>query len=206
MAGHVRAYIDGFNLYHAIADLNRPVLKWLNQAKLCQSLLETGETLDQANFFTAVWFFDRDKQQRHVNYLAALRATGVEVHEGNFKRSSKFCHDYQRYCRFREEKQTDVSIAIRLVRDALEKKIDTAMLITADTDQIPTVELVQGLGVPVRIILPPGRASEAKDLAKRAAECRELSWEHLSAYPLPRSVKSGGRTVATMPASYLAGD
>ena len=32
-------YIDGFNLYHAIADLKEPFLKWLNLWELAATLI-----------------------------------------------------------------------------------------------------------------------------------------------------------------------
>src|SRR5687767_8500813 len=110
----VRAYIDGFNLYHAIDKIGIPRLKWLNHFQLAKSFLKAGETLESVHFFTAVWRYDQEKQQRHVNFLKACRAVGVDVHEGNFKKGDKYCHDYNRYCRFREEKQTDVAISVKI--------------------------------------------------------------------------------------------
>lgn len=32
------AYVDGFNLYHAIDDLRRPELKWLDLQGLCRGI------------------------------------------------------------------------------------------------------------------------------------------------------------------------
>jgi uncharacterized LabA/DUF88 family protein len=201
----VRAYIDGFNLYHAIDRIGNPLLKWVDHYRLVRSLLKTGETLESVHFFTAVWRFDRAKQQRHVNFLKACRAVGIDVHEGNFKKGDKYCHDFGRYCRFREEKQTDVAIAVKVISDVLTKAVDRIILFTADTDQIPTVDYARQCGVAVSLVFPPGRGSEARDLAARANESRELSAEHISAYPLPRSVLDPvtGDTVATMPTVYL---
>lgn len=66
------------------------------------------------------WLYEQAKQQRHKGYLKALRFTGVEVHEGNFNRGDKYCYKKGRYCPFREEKQTDVSIALEIAKDAIE--------------------------------------------------------------------------------------
>lgn len=200
----VRAYIDGFNLYHAIDKIDDPLLKWTNLDAVCRSLLKAGETLDEVNFFTALWRFDQAKQARHVNFLAACRAYGVKIHEGSFKKGDKYCHDFQRYCRFREEKQTDVSIAVKIVSDVLTSDVDRVVLLTADTDQIPTVDFVKSCGVAVSLAFPPGRSGEARDLANRANESRELSRQHLSAFPLPRNVIDPvtGQVVARIPAGY----
>jgi hypothetical protein len=41
----VACYIDGFNLYHAIDDLDKPHLKWLDVCALAKSLCRVGEDL-----------------------------------------------------------------------------------------------------------------------------------------------------------------
>ena len=38
MAKRVACYVDGFNLYHAIDDLRKPHLKWVNLWALAESL------------------------------------------------------------------------------------------------------------------------------------------------------------------------
>jgi hypothetical protein len=48
----VAIYIDGFNLYHAIADLNDDRLKWLNLVALGRSFLRENETLVKCQYFT----------------------------------------------------------------------------------------------------------------------------------------------------------
>ena len=45
------AFIDGFNLYHAIASLRRPELKWVNLKTLAAIFINTSiEQLEQALF------------------------------------------------------------------------------------------------------------------------------------------------------------
>lgn len=201
----VRVYIDGFNLYHAIEKLGKPELKWLNIWKVCEQHIRDGEVLDAVNFFTAIWPYDQAKQRRHKNFLAALRATGVAVHEGNFKRSDRVCYKHNRSCPFREEKQTDVSIAIEMVRDALSGEISRLILVTADSDQVPTAKMLAGMGVSLTLIFPPGRGGEARDLGNHIPDRKELSVGQLLTCPLPRTVTDlEGRPVAFMPAGYLA--
>ena len=104
-ASRVRCYVDGFNLYHAIEALDKPQLKWLNLKTLATSFLETGEVLDKVMFFTSVLKWDEEKKRRHVNYIKAQRAYGIDVVESTFKKSRRFCHEQERFCRSREEKQ-----------------------------------------------------------------------------------------------------
>jgi hypothetical protein len=41
----VACYLDGFNLYHAIDDLQKPHLKWVDLEALAQSICRGDETL-----------------------------------------------------------------------------------------------------------------------------------------------------------------
>jgi uncharacterized LabA/DUF88 family protein len=201
----VTVHIDGFNLYHAIEALGKPTLKWLDMRRLCEQQLRDGESLVGVNFYTAIWPYDQMKQQRHKNYIRALQATGVLVHEGNFKRSMRLCHKHDRSCPFREEKQTDVSVALGLARDAFEQRAERIILVTADSDQIPTVKLLHEIGGPkLTLLYPPGRATVARELGKYVTDRKELSVGQLMTCPLPRTVMdSEGRAVAHMPAHYL---
>ena len=49
----VNAYIDGFNLYHAIHRLNDPRLKWYNIKILVQRYLQSKDSLRNIYFYTA---------------------------------------------------------------------------------------------------------------------------------------------------------
>ena len=197
-------YIDGFNLYHAIAALGKHKLKWINMKTLAGQFLRQDECLASVNFFTAILNWNADKQKRHINYITALRAVGVTVHEGHFKKSRKMCNEYGRNCPFYEEKQTDVSIAISIVADALNDRFDRALLITADSDQLPVAKFFAS--VPhkkLSLAFPPGRASQARELGAHIQDRREITEGRLANCLLPRTVLDhAGKPVAWMPALY----
>jgi uncharacterized LabA/DUF88 family protein len=203
----VCVYVDGFNLYHAVAVINDARLKWLNFRSLGESYIRPGEVLNKVYFFTAVLSWNRDKQQRHRNFIAAQRAVGVEIVEANFKKVRKFCNAMNQYCSNHEEKQTDVAIASTLLADAFEDQVDRAILITADSDQIPLVRTFRRL-FPQRIVTlsaPPGRANMARELGDVVHERTPLTVGRLHAHRLPRDVlDADGNKVATMPALYLS--
>ena len=198
----VRVYIDGFNVYHAIEALGQPRLKWLNYRVLCQGMLRAGEVLDEVNFFTAVLNWDVHKHRRHRNYLNALSATGVIVHEANFKRARRFCREQDRHCHFYEEKQTDVAIAVKLVTDALRGEFARAILVTAYSDQLPAVRFVASLpDRGITLVFPPGRSS--RDLGNTVADRLTLTAGRLTTSLLAKTVHdAAGRAVAFMPAIY----
>jgi hypothetical protein len=47
----VACYIDGFNFYHALDDLAKPHLKWVDLWALSASLCRPGETLEKSRIF-----------------------------------------------------------------------------------------------------------------------------------------------------------
>jgi len=60
-----------------------------------------------------------------------------------------------------EEKMTDVNIATEMLTDAFEDKFDTALLVTADSDLVPTIRALKRLFPTKQIVVffPPGRYS-----------------------------------------------
>ncbi len=71
----VVAYVDGFNMYHAIENHLPEHFKWLDYRKLVQSLLGPDEALKQVILFTAYPEWDSTKLARHKNYLKVLAKT-----------------------------------------------------------------------------------------------------------------------------------
>lgn len=160
MSTRVIVYIDGFNLYHAIDDLQKPHLKWLDLWKLSTKLIRPTETLCAVKYFTAYATWRPESYRRHERYVAALEAVGVTPIIGHFKAKSVRC---QAICKqnytTHEEKETDVNIGIHLVADALNDRFDRALVISADTDLNSAVLLTraEALGKYVDIVAPPGR-------------------------------------------------
>lgn len=205
----VNVYIDGFNLYHAIVALNDPRLKWINFQLLGRSFLRPGEELNNVIFFTAVLTWEKAKQQRHKNYIVAQKACGVEVVESNFRKVTRHCRVMDRNCSRHEEKQTDVAFAIRVFQDATRNEFDRAILITADSDQVPLVKAMK-VSFPektVTLAAPPERGGEARELGNAVHDRTPITAGRLQGCKLPRDIKDErGRTIATMPAIYQAQD
>ena len=69
--------------------------------------------------------------------------TGIIPILGNFKEKDRFCNNCRTYFKSHEEKQTDVNIAIYLIKEAYEDSYDTAVLVTNDTDLIPAIRMLK---------------------------------------------------------------
>src|SRR5271154_442856 len=74
----VACYVDGFNLYHAVSDLRRQHLKWLDIQGLAQSICRPGEILVKTAYFSAYATWLPAPYARHREYDAALKVTGVD--------------------------------------------------------------------------------------------------------------------------------
>lgn len=204
----VCVYVDGFNLYHAVAGLNDDRLKWLNFYNLAKSMLRPGEVLEEVYFFTAILRWEPQKQIRHRNFIAAQKAVGVTVVESNFKRVRKKCTVYDRICPRYEEKQTDVAISTTILADAMKNRVSRVILVTADSDQVPLARTMAEVFPEVTMTLaaPPGRADQARELGNVIRDRVPLTLGRLHAHRLPRDVHDkDGKKVATMPALYLNG-
>jgi uncharacterized LabA/DUF88 family protein len=201
----VNVYIDGFNLYHAIVAQDDHRLKWINLRELGKSFLKPGETLNRVVFFTAVLTWDREKQQRHKNFIRAQIAMDVEVVESNFRKVSRHCRIMDRNCARHEEKQTDVAIAVSVLADAVRDDYARAVLVTADSDQIPLVKEIRR-SFPTKIITlaaPPARGGEARELGDIVHDRTPITVGRLRSCALPRDVYDrAGKKAATMPALY----
>jgi hypothetical protein len=202
----VKCYVDGFNLYHALNELKKPALKWLNLRTVAEIMLKPGDALAGVHYFTAVVHWNKEKALRHRAYIAALKAVGVAVSESYFKNSDRACRKFTRSCPFYEEKQTDVALATQVLRDAVAGTSNRQLVITADADQVPLFRQVREAAPDVRIelIAPPGRLHLARQLGALANWRSELSEGQLVSCLLPRNVlDEQGKVVARAPADYV---
>ncbi len=139
------AYIDGFNLYHAIDALNRPHLKWVDLWALVSSFLRDDQVLTAVNYYSAYATWLPEAQGRHRQYTNALQAIGVTVHISEFRDRAQECFQCGNRWVSHEEKQTDVRMAVDVVSDCLDDKFDMAVVITADSDMSPAVSKVRSI-------------------------------------------------------------
>jgi len=190
--------IDGFNLYHAInenAVWRR--FKWLDLNQLARRFLLPRDISVGVHYFTSLVTWNQKKLSRHRTYIRALETRGVHVVYGEFKRRDRTCRlCHQRYQTF-EEKQTDVNIAIHLFRLSVEDAYDTAVLVSGDSDLIPSIRAVRQVfpSKQIRVVIPVGRAAEA--MKREADFCQRMKEKHLRTSLLPWEIRlDGGRTIS----------
>jgi len=134
----VIAYVDGFNLYFGLKDSGWKRYYWLNVQALALSLLTPNQQLVATKYFTArvsATKHDPDKPRRQNTYLEALETLAdLRILYGSYLPKYIDCNNCGRGWNTFSEKGTDVNIAVEILADGVENKMDVALLISADSD------------------------------------------------------------------------
>jgi len=201
----VACYIDGFNLYHAIDDLNKPHLKWIDLHALAESLCRNDETLVKVAYFSAYATWLPDRYARHRKYVTALESLGVECHMARFSERTVTCNSCAATWKRHEEKETDVHFSLTFLEDALDDTFERAILISADSDYVPAIRKVRGRlpGKQIFVATPPNRYGSARDLISACNSGIQITPGRLAKHLLPlRVLDKGGSLVAERPPQY----
>ena len=133
-------------------------MQWLDVAAYF-TRLRKDDHIVKIRYFTARW--TGSKAHAQEAYLQAIQISPiVEVIYGKHQTQFTDCRvgecDFAGERRFfyEKEKRTDVNIAIHMVSDALKNECDRLVLVSGDSDLVPAVEMVKGLGKRVFVYVP----------------------------------------------------
>ena len=185
-------FIDGFNLYHALDDNKKFYrYKWLDLSSLVQKFITKNDKIEEIYYFTALAIWSPDKMKRHKAFIKAQELSGTKIIYGEFKRRDKKCQICKRIYQTFEEKQTDVNIAIQLFKLSIQEKYDKAMIISGDSDLIPSIEAVKSIfpHKKIGVIIPIGRSAE--QLKQTCDFHMKMKEKHLKGSMLPDVIDLG---------------
>ncbi|HMK03680.1 MAG TPA: NYN domain-containing protein [Ferruginibacter sp.] len=167
----VIVYFDGFNFYNGLKEHAGKFPEWLNYYwidlyKLCQQFFTEGEgnTLVEVKYFTAppANLQKRSRQSAFFTANQIINGSKVSIHNGHYTKKEVECFAT---CKLKftvpEEKCTDVNLALSIVSDCLDGIVDTVVLVTADSDQVPTIKMVTSRfpNIKLKVFFPPSRSS-----------------------------------------------
>ncbi|MCL4243572.1 MAG: NYN domain-containing protein, partial [Candidatus Dadabacteria bacterium] len=120
---------------------------------------------------------------------------------GYFRRVTRRCPrcgDYETY----EEKKTDVNIAIHLFKLASKNKYDKLILVTGDSDIIPSILAVKDLypAKKIGVAIPIGRRAE--DLKSNCDFNFKIKEQHLASSMLPERITLQNGRIITRPVEW----
>lgn len=183
----VIGFIDGFNMYHSLVAARLNACKWLNYRSLAEAFISPKtQELVGVYYFSALVPWDNAKSERHKAYIRALRFVGIDVVLGKFKQVTRNCRGScgQRFQTF-EEKETDVNIAVTMLKLAMQDQFDSALLFSGDSDLVPAVKAVKEVAPHknIRVVIPYDRSSvDLKNICDSSAKIKR---HHLERHQFP---------------------
>ncbi len=181
-------YVDGFNLYYSLRELNAPHLKWLGLWQLGEIICQDRQhDLVSVTYCTAFQTDDPEKTARHRKYIDALKHFGVETILGHYVKAPI---DPCRNCGIggekANEKQSDINLALSVFSDAMNNKFDFAYILSADSDQAATARFLRDHfpSKGVITVSPPNKAISDK-IASYANGKRKLNALDISKARMP---------------------
>ena len=201
-------YIDGFNLFYGA--LKGTTNKWLNLEKLFYMLRKDDNIIDIKYFTALVTGHKKDNQEKYLLALETLPKVTTIL--GRFKMTSIRCTNSlcdftgDRHFNKPEEKRTDVNIAVHMVSDALQNKCDRIILVSGDSDLVPSLNMIK-LNFPEKeiIVYIPARNAvrgAAVELRSSADKNKTLPNNLLSKSQLPNPVINGDGIKIEKPESW----
>lgn len=159
----VIVYIDGYNLYYGLRTKGWKWAYWLNLQALAQRLLKPHQSLVEIKYFTTIVKRPQGRHHRQAVFLEALQTLpNLRILYGHFLSSPVTCTKCGHTHELHHEKMTDVNIAVELLTDSLQDQLDTALLISADSDLVGVIKKVRDLFAKrVIAVFPPARHSNA---------------------------------------------
>ena len=131
--------------------------------KLCESFLGKDQVLEKVIYFTASPLSSQknSRQSAFLNANKLINDNRFEIIRGKYLEKHIICP----YCKGDisrpEEKKTDVNISIRMVEDCVMNATDIVALISADSDLVPPIELIQRRfpKIGIKVYFPPSNFS-----------------------------------------------
>lgn len=170
----VITYIDGFNFYFGLKSKKWKKFYWIDFVKLSNQFLKPHQELVEVNYFTAIPK-DKGKHDRLDLLLSANKMNPLlNVYYGKYLEKSRLCYSCNRSIKSYEEKQTDVNIAVKMIRNVVLNKNDVSILVSADSDLIPPIEFINEFNSIHKtfVYFPPNRFSY--DLKNKASNVIKL--------------------------------
>lgn len=163
-------YIDGFNFYFGLKSKKWKKYYWLDMVKFCESFLKPHQELVQVNYFSAIQKNNSKADRQDKFFVANKLNPKFKLHLGKYLQKNFTCKSCKSSFPLYEEKETDVRIAVEMIKDAVKNNCDISILISADSDLIPPIEFMRELKSSHKIwtYFPPKRFSyDLKNLTDR---------------------------------------
>ncbi len=156
----VIVYVDGFNFYYGIKKKPWNKYYWLDIVKLFEQFMLPHQELVAVKYFSARPLGDPDKSLRQNAFFQAnLENRKFKLILGKYLKKRLECFKCHNIINTYEEKESDVNLATQIVADAYQDNCDIVIIVSADSDMIPAIDLAREAGKKVFIYFPPNHKS-----------------------------------------------
>jgi uncharacterized LabA/DUF88 family protein len=172
----VIVYVDGYNFYYGLRNGGSRWKRtyWLDIVKFFEKMMLPDQELVEVNYYSARPI---DDTQAYDNQDKLFKVNEENpkfmLHLGRYKKKKFRCQN----CGFKnktyEEKESDVRVATGMLSDVYTKRCDITIVVSADSDMIPSVEIIKDFAPdhPVHVFVPPTQKSFAL-----AGKCDHVIW------------------------------
>jgi uncharacterized LabA/DUF88 family protein len=155
----VIVYVDGFNFYYGLKTPSWKRYYWLDIVKLFETFIRPNQELIAVKYFSA-HPTDIGKSKRQDAFFQANKENPkFKLILGKYLKKEIECFKCHNIIHTYEEKETDVRIATQIVADAYQKNCDIAIVVSADSDMVPAIELAKEAKRKIFVYFPPNQYS-----------------------------------------------
>lgn len=156
----VIVYIDGFNFYYGLK--KNPIWKkyyWIDIVKLFEKFMRNTQELIAVKYFSARSMDKSQSLRQNAFFQANQENPKFHLILGKYLKKEIKCFNCNNIIHTYEEKESDVRIATQIIADAYENNFDIAIVVSADSDMMPAIEIVQQSNHKIYIYFPPNQYS-----------------------------------------------
>lgn len=179
----VIVYVDGFNFYYGLKK-ERTWRKyyWLDIVKFFEMFMRANQELVAVKYFSARPDDEEKRRNQNALFQANKENPKFQLVLGKYLKKEIRCFNCGYTICTHEEKESDVRIATQIITDIFREECDISIIVSADSDMVPAVEIAQEQRHPVFIYFPPfqhssnlrtmcGKAIDLNRYEKRFKQC-----------------------------------
>lgn len=197
-------YVDGFNFYYGLKTKKWKMFYWLDFVGFFSSFLKPHQELVEVNYFSARPT-DPGKHDRQDKLFQANKCNPkFNLILGRYLKKEIKCKQCGGIIHSYEEKETDVRIATHILSDAYKRRCDIAVIVSADSDLIPPIELIKEFNPlqKVYVYFPPNRYSSNLSNLSDCTRKLDGAFETFKKHLLPPQLKLSNGYVVEKPKEW----
>ena len=98
-------FIDGFNLYHSIANKRFNKYKWIDLSELAKNFITKKEHIEEIYYFTALTPWSPDKKNRHKIFIKVQELKGIKIVYGEFRKKIEYADYVKKHIQHSKRKE-----------------------------------------------------------------------------------------------------